>query len=286
MKTAKKRTNSKAIIKRDKALIDKALRKYLKRLKGPRVLRKVMEYAVFSGGKRLRPILTIESCRALKGDIKKALPFACAVELIHNFSLIHDDLPAMDNDDSRRGKPTCHRKFGEGLAILAGDGLLNLAFGIVTKFKQKKSLEIASFLVDAIGSENMIGGQALDIECRGRPARNRKLKNKIDSMKTAALMAVSCKIGALITPAKPKNIRKMHEFGMNLGLAFQIADDIKDSAHKKPALNKMKNEVKFFISKGKKYIKTLNKRADTLSYIADSVLEKSKQLRIKKDANR
>jgi len=259
-------------VERDRILINSALRKYLTGLKGPRILRKAMEYAIFSGGKRLRPVLTLESSRTLNGDIKKALPFACAIEFVHNFSLIHDDLPAMDNDDTRRGKPTCHKKFGEDLAILAGDALLNLAFGILSNLKEKKAMEATSLLSDAIGVENMIGGQVLDVTHGKSLKGNKRFRNKINRMKTAALIATSCKAGALAAEAKPQHIKRMYEFGINLGLGFQIADDIKDSRHSISTLEKMKKEAKSFISKAERYLEPFKKRADTLRYIADSIV--------------
>ena len=266
------RAKNRTAVEQARALINGALRGYLTRLKGPRALRKAMEYAVFSGGKRLRPILAIESSRALKGNVKKTLPFACAIEFAHNFSLVHDDLPAMDNDSVRRGKPTCHKKFGEGMAILAGDALLNLAFGILSNLKKKKALEATSLLSDAIGVRNMIGGQVLDLTYGGR---NKRFRNKINRMKTAALMALSCKVGALAAGARPQHVKRMHEFGINLGLAFQVADDIKDSRHDRSTLDRMKKEVESFILKGKRYIAPFSEKADTLRYIADSVLEKA-----------
>ena len=194
-------------LKRDKQIIEKALRKYLGQLKGPTALIRAMRYAVLSGGKRLRPILTMESSRALGGDIRRAVPFACAIELAHNFSLVHDDLPAMDNDDTRRGKPTCHKKFGEGLAILAGDGLLNLAFGIIAKEKTRQTLSAVSLLSEAIGAGSMIGGQALEAACDDSSARGLRLKGKIDTMKTAAIMIASCKIGALLAGGKKRDTK-------------------------------------------------------------------------------
>lgn len=269
-----KKAKCRAIVERHRLLINRALIGYLSKLKGPPIIRKAMAYAIFSGGKRLRPILTIESCRALRGDAKKALPLACAVEFVHNFSLIHDDLPAMDNDDFRRGRPTCHRKFGEGLAILAGDGLLNLAFGVISRLKQKGALKITSILSGAIGTENMIGGQALDIGYNNCIKKKRRLKNRIDSMKTASLMAISCKIGAIAADAKTQDTKRIYGFGRNLGLAFQIADDLEDSRHNRSTLNRMKKEVTLYISKGKRYIASFKERADTLRYIADTVLKR------------
>jgi len=231
-----------------------------------------MAYAVFPGGKRLRPILTIESSRILKGNMKKTLPFACAVEFAHNFSLIHDDLPAMDNDDTRRGRPACHKRFGEGMAILAGDGLLSLAFGIISGSKEKSAPEIARVLTDAVGAGNMIGGQALDIKYKNRLKKMSKLKSKIDAMKTAALMAASCRVGALAAGGGARDIKRIYEYGRNLGLAFQIADDIRDSRHAKSALADMRKKTEFFISKAKKCLATFGEKAGTLKCIADSTL--------------
>jgi geranylgeranyl diphosphate synthase type II len=275
---------------RDRALIDRALKKYLNGLKGPGILCKAIKYVVFSGGKRLRPLLAIESSRALDGHPEKALPFACAIELIHNFSLVHDDLPSMDNDDLRRGKPTCHRKFGEAIAVLTGDALLNLAFGILSKTKHKRAMEIISLVSDAVGVENMIGGQVLDLNQGNRlpnlggseggsepPRFGRRLRQrKIDAMKTASLMALSCEAGALAADAGGKNAGKAREFGRNLGLAFQIGDDIEDSGHKKKALKRMRKEATLLISKAKECIAPFGKKADGLRYIADKILEKAK----------
>lgn len=254
---------------RNRALINKALRAYLNSLKGPPILRRAMRYAVLGGGKRLRPLLTMESARASDGEARKALPFACAIELIHNFSLVHDDLPAMDNDDTRRGKPTCHKKFGEDIAILAGDALLNLAFGMLAKSKHKRNSEIISLVSDAVGAENMIGGQVLDLN------HSRTVKRKINAMKTASLMAVSCEIGAVAANAGRTDAKRLGQFGRNLGLAFQIADDIEDSQYKKSALGRMKKEAALYISEAKRHIAPFGNRADGLRHIAHSVLGKA-----------
>ena len=272
-------TRGKTAITRDRKIINKALKKILKKLKGPRKLRKAINYSILSGGKRLRPILTIESAKASGGNIKDALSFACAVELVHNFSLIHDDLPSMDNDNFRRGKPTCHKKFGEALAILAGDELLNMAFKIVVDSKQKRSLSVISVLSEAIGAGSMIGGQVLDLEYEKGAKKNAKLKNKIDNMKTAALMAASCKIGALAAGAKPKSSKKIYEFGKNLGLAFQVADDIKDGAYRKAKTKEMRKKTSHLIKKAKKNIAFFGKKADGLQYIADHVLNSANAVR-------
>lgn len=262
-------------IKRDRALINKALKKYLKKFKSPTDLAKAMRHVVLSGGKRLRPLLTIESTRALGGNIKKAIPFASAIEFIHNFSLVHDDLPSMDDDDLRRGKPACHKKFGEGIAILAGDALFNLALCVLVEKRNKETLKIIRLFSDAAGMSNMIGGQALDLKYQDRLKNGSRLKKKIDRMKTAALMVASCKAGALAAGAKKRDVKKISDFAMNLGEAFQIADDIEDHKKTKHELVKMKEEAKKLISRGKKHIALFGKRADPLRYIADSILKKA-----------
>ncbi|MFC1576402.1 polyprenyl synthetase family protein [Candidatus Omnitrophota bacterium] len=266
---------SKKTLNRDRHLIDNALRKYLAGLKGPEVLRRAMRYAVLGGGKRLRPILVLESARALGGDAKKALPFACALELIHSFSLVHDDLPSMDDDDFRRGKPSCHKKFGEGIAILAGDGLLNLAFGTLAVAKHPNASKIALVLSEATGSRNMIGGQVLDLEYQRRRSKDKAHERNINRMKTAALMAASCTIGALAARAPKRYARKMHDFGINLGLAFQIADDIRDSSYKGKELAQMRKETSALILKARKTLATMGKKADVLNTIADKVLKRA-----------
>lgn len=278
----RKKDNNRILIERDRALINRALAKYLRKLKGPRALRRAMEYAVLAGGKRLRPVLTLESARALRGEREKALPFACAIEFVHAFSLIHDDLPAMDNDDTRRGKPACHKKFGEALAILAGDGLLNLAFGTICKLKRKSATRALRVLSRAIGEQNMIGGQALDIGmAKATGKKSAKLENEINNMKTASLISASCEIGALTAKTGAKNTERMRAFGRNLGLAFQLADDMEDAALKSASLEKMRKRAEAFISKSKKYLAPFKEKANPLLYIADLVLSKAKTPAIK-----
>jgi geranylgeranyl diphosphate synthase, type II len=270
----KKKKISKIMIKRDRALVNRALWRCLRKLKGPSILRRAMKYMVFPGGKRLRPILVLESSRVLKGGVKRALPFACAVEFIHNFSLIHDDLPSMDNDDTRRGKPACHKKFGEAQAILTGDGMLSLAFKTVSESKHKKATEITHVLADASGESGMIGGQTLDIRSQKSEVGGRKVKRKINEMKTAALIAASCAVGALAAGGGSRDVKRIYEYGRNFGLAFQIADDMKDGRFSRRTLGKMNKEAKFFISKAKRSLAPFGEKADTLLYIADNINEK------------
>lgn len=258
--------NSEKNIKRDKKEIEKALHRYFLKLNGPATIIQAMKYAIFNGGKRLRPILLLEVAKCFGGNKKEALSMASAVELVHGFSLVHDDLPSMDNDDYRRGKLSCHKRFGEGIALLAGDGLLNMAFGIIAK--EKCAREAIGMLSDAIGTSGMIGGQALDLKVAGKKRINKALKRKIDRMKTASLMAVSCGLGALSAGAGKKAIKKLEEFGKDLGIAFQIADDLRDTDYKGSEANKMKKDAEKAIAKCRK---TLNKKSDNLQHMVDMV---------------
>ena len=165
-------------LQRQAKKVDKALEGYLpKGSEHPARLHEAMRYAVLSGGKRIRPILALAACEAVSGDEKKVMPAACALEIIHNYSLVHDDLPCMDDDDSRRGQPTCHKKFGEDIAVLAGDALLTLAFKILTSMNGSDTakglecqLNAACLIADAVGTRGMVGGQAVDMEFQGKEA--------------------------------------------------------------------------------------------------------------------
>lgn len=201
-----------------------------------------MEYSLKAGGKRLRPILLIEACRALGGDVKKAYPFACAVEMIHTYSLIHDDLPAMDDDDLRRGKPTNHKVFGEGVAILAGDGLLNYAHELMIKSivedVENKSLPRAAYEIsNAAGVYGMIGGQCADLEGEGKPVDLKTLEF-IHRHKTGALITAPLKAGAIIGGATKEQLESIEKYGEAIGLAFQITDDILDVVGDEKSLGK------------------------------------------------
>ena len=194
------------------------------------IIYKSMEYSVVNGGKRIRPILAILTCELYKDNIDEILPMACAIELIHTYSLIHDDLPCMDNDDLRRGKPTNHKVYGEGLAVLAGDGLLNEAFNIMLKEVTKngtKHLEAATILGDASGVNGMIGGQVVDILSENKDISFEEL-SFIHAKKTGALLKSAILVGASIGGAPKEEFEILREFGSKIGLAFQIIDDILD----------------------------------------------------------
>ena len=267
------------VMKSDRALVNSALATILRTTKGPRMLMDAMKYSVLGGGKRIRSILTIESARAVSGKAKEALPFACAIELAHNFSLIHDDLPAMDDDNLRRGKLTCHKKFSEEIAILAGDGLLNLSFAVAARAKHKNTLKIISLLSDAIGTQSMMGGQAIDICNKRKPKIKTALKNKIDKMKTAELMATACKIGAEAACASSRLSEKLYRFGINLGLAFQAADDMDDCGRGSGEMKGLEKRVKYFIAKSKNEIRFLGKKGNTLRFIGDAIAERVKKIK-------
>ncbi|MDF2533168.1 MAG: geranylgeranyl pyrophosphate synthase, partial [Clostridia bacterium] len=178
-----------------------------------------------------RPILAIMACELFDGDIKEVLPFACGIEMIHTYSLIHDDLPAMDNDDYRRGKPTNHKVFGEGFAILAGDALLNKAFEIVhqalIKTPKLEYIKAAAYISKASGTEGMIGGQCIDLHYENKQIDS-KLLNAMHDKKTGAMIKAPLVAGALIAGAKEEDVQRLEKFGQLIGLAFQISDDILD----------------------------------------------------------
>jgi len=189
-----------------------------------------MRYSLLIGGKRIRPVLTIAICEMFGGNIDDAIPFACAIEMIHTYSLIHDDLPAMDNDDYRRGVATNHKVYGEGMAVLAGDALLNKAFEVMLSALDdnsniEKKIKAIQLISNASGTEGMIGGQVIDIESEGKTINYETLKT-MHSLKTGALIQASASAGALIAGARQEDIKKIDDYALNLGLAFQIKDDI------------------------------------------------------------
>lgn len=247
--------------------IDKNLKKYLP--KGDSIIKKAMRYSVLAPGKRIRPFLTIESSALCCGAVKDAMPVACAIEFIHTYSLIHDDLPAMDDDDFRRGKPACHKVFTEAEAILAGDALLTLAFNIIASHtKPKTGLDIIKEVSAAIGADGMAGGQALDLESR-KKGRGKKILKKINLLKTARLFEASAKTGALIAGAGPKEVSALEKFGLYFGLSFQAVDDQLDGDAKD------KKEAFSLIEKAKKELNVFGKKADRLKAIADRVVRRT-----------
>jgi geranylgeranyl diphosphate synthase type II len=224
-------TDIKAYLNEKRELIDSYLKTYFTAPSSPSVLHEAMKYSLFAGGKRIRPILALASFEACGGDAKKIIPQAAALELIHTYSLIHDDLPAMDNDDLRRGKPTNHKMFGEAMAILAGDALLTEAFFMMTqadiKIKPSILLKALREVTLAAGHNGMVGGQAQDIISEDAEPDIETLEF-IHLHKTAALIKSSVRIGPILAASGKKGLEALTRYGENTGLAFQIIDDVLD----------------------------------------------------------
>ncbi len=188
-----------------------------------------MRYSVENGGKRIRPVLVLECCRIAGGDINDALDFACALEFVHTYSLIHDDLPCMDNDDMRRGKPSCHKKFGEEYALLAGDALLTYAFEVISSssLDNDKMAKAALSLSRCAGFNGMIGGQVVDLRSEGKSISFERLRT-MHSLKTGALIKCAVSLGCIAGGADTELQKKLTCYAENIGMAFQIVDDILD----------------------------------------------------------
>ena len=223
------------------AAVNRALDRFLPPAAAkPATIHRAMRYSLFAGGKRIRPALCLAAAAACGGDEADALPLACAVECIHTYSLIHDDLPAMDNDDYRRGKLTNHKVFGEGIAVLAGDALLTQAFEIAAKCKgwpRYSHQNIILELAQAAGSLQLIAGQVADLEGEGNKISARQLRY-IHERKTSALLCCSVRLGGMSANCPPAQLKALTEFGYNVGLAFQVIDDILDVTQTSEKLGK------------------------------------------------
>ena len=211
--------------------INAALEKHV--LQGPDCpprLQEAMSYSLLAGGKRLRPVLVLLACEACGGDAKLAMPAACALEMIHTYSLIHDDLPAMDDDDLRRGRPTNHKVFGEALAILAGDALLTFAFELVASQVQPPAIAAACCgdLANAAGAVGMVAGQVVDLEAETATSTTLEQLEGIHRRKTGRLLCSALTMGARIAQADEPTLNRLREYGLHIGLAFQITDDLLD----------------------------------------------------------
>ncbi|MEK6677835.1 MAG: polyprenyl synthetase family protein [Nitrospirota bacterium] len=288
-------------LKEKKRLVDKFLDDYLPKADvHPKALHEAMRYSLFAGGKRVRPILCIASCEAVGGDIDTVMPVASAIELIHTYSLIHDDLPAMDNDDYRRGRPTNHKMYGEAIAILAGDALLTLAFdllsdkGLNKRLDSDSLLSIIKRLSSASGSAGMVGGQAADIQASGKEVNLPEVEY-IHIHKTGALIRASVCIGAIAGNASKDALSALTRYGEAIGLAFQIADDVLDIEGSKDEIGKdvgsdiakekvtypsvigiseSKKLAKGLIDKSIEAISTLGDKAEPLREIARYIVER------------
>lgn len=215
-----------------KVLVDQCLEQLLPpETEEPTTIHKAMRYSVFAGGKRVRPILVLAAGESLSGDRKALLHLGAAIEMMHTYSLIHDDLPALDNDDLRRGRPTCHKVFGEAMAILAGDALLTRGFQVLTGIpgiSDSARLAIIGEIASATGTVNgMIGGQVVDLESEGKTIDAHTL-DYIHHSKTGALLSACVRCGAIAASAGPSELHALTEFGRKIGLVFQIVDDILD----------------------------------------------------------
>jgi geranylgeranyl diphosphate synthase type II len=233
--------NFKEELKLKAALVDEALEGFLPPAETyPPLIHEAIRYSVMSGGKRLRPALVMASAEAVGGDPALVLPAACSLELIHSYSLVHDDLPAMDDDDFRRGRPTCHKVFGEAAAILAGDALLTLAFGVLAECKGVRADSIARVLAEvafAAGSRGLIGGQVVDTLSSDEEIDGRTLEY-IHRHKTGALYRASVRAGAILAGAADRQLTALTGYAEHLGLAFQIKDDILDIEGNEAVLGK------------------------------------------------
>ncbi|MEM7602017.1 MAG: polyprenyl synthetase family protein [Verrucomicrobiota bacterium] len=281
-------------------VIDRALNGFLPKANvRPATVHEAMRYSLFAGGKRLRPILSLAAAEACDGDMESALAPAAAVECLHTYTLIHDDLPCMDDDDLRRGMPTCHVKYGEGVAVLAGDGLLTISFEILAQTPPTKRYDVGSYVSELAiktGSRHLIGGQILDLEGEGSDVLLTPAQLKfIHQSKTAALLTASIRLGGMSANATPKKLEALTTYGESLGLAFQIIDDILDvtqtseklgkSAGKDEASNKSTYPALFGLEKSRKEaarltkkaheaLKLFGKKGQRLSEIADYLLDR------------
>lgn len=261
-----------------------------------------MSYSLMAGGKRIRPVLCIAACEMFGGNQEDAMPTAVALEMIHTMSLIHDDLPAMDDDDLRRGKPTNHVLYGEDVAILAGDALLSTSFEHVARhtpnsIAPEKIVDIIVRLGKCVGAEGLAGGQVMDLECEGRGVGNVSLEDLtwIHTHKTAALLVASVACGAILGGASKEDVERCEKFALNIGLAFQVADDILDITASSEDLGKTagkdleadkttypklmgldgaKDEARRLVQEAKEAIVDYGEKADPLLAIADYIIER------------
>ena len=277
--------NLKDYLSAKKEIIDGELGKYMPmKTEYPQSIHEAIRYSVFSGGKRLRPILMLAVGEMFFQDERKLLPASCAVELIHNYSLVHDDLPAMDDDEYRRGRLTSHKKFGEDIAILAGDALLTIAFEILSEEVKdsKLALRVINLISKSIGTFGMIGGQVVDISWDKDKAELPELEF-VCTHKTGALIAVSLRVGAILSGATKREEEALYEYGKSIGIAFQITDDILDEKQdsKKgfnyPAflgIEESKKRTEDLINKALMKLNGFGKRTDILRQIAQFIIER------------
>ena len=258
--------------------VNQALQEYLPADETyPPVVHRALRYSL-EGGKRIRPLLTLAACEVVGGSAKAALPAACAIELVHAFSLVHDDLPCLDNDDTRRGQPTVHRKFGEAVALLAGDALLTLAFELIAKANghPRRQVRVMSELTRAIGTQGMIGGQIADLEAKGKEPDLPRLEY-IHTHKTGALIAASVKVGGILGGGSPGQVQELLKFGEYIGFTFQIVDDImdKDGYCLLFEVKGARAEAQRLTAKAKEHLEGFGRKGQALRALADFILNRN-----------
>ncbi|THE11269.1 polyprenyl synthetase family protein [Bacillus timonensis] len=290
------RTEVEQFLNNQKKNIEEQLPTYISQLSAPNIIKDAMHYSLEAGGKRIRPLLLVGTLHSFGKDESIGLPTACAIEMIHTYSLIHDDLPSMDDDDLRRGKPTNHKVFGEAVAILAGDALLTYSFQIVSEslgdqISPEKKLLLVTELAKASGPEGMVGGQVADMEGEGAVLNLDELEY-IHHHKTGKLLAYSVIAGAILADATSEQLEKLTQFAHHLGLAFQIRDDILDiegtevvlgkpvgsdtGNHKNtyPALLSLegaKEKLTFHIDEAKRFLYSVDMKHDILDYMCNLI---------------
>jgi geranylgeranyl diphosphate synthase, type II len=286
-------------------MVEKALNHYMDTTKSnPEVIHEAMRYSIFAGGKRLRPVLVLMGVEICGKKPELALPTAVAMELIHTYSLVHDDLPAMDDDDLRRGRPTNHKVYGEAIAVLAGDALLTKAFELIARNAKIRPVKpqtvpaVIELISHGAGTFGMIGGQVMDIQAEdGKWEKNTNptaLLSSIHRHKTAALIRASLQAGATLAGATPKQLSALGEYGEKIGLAFQIADDVLDVVADKKKLGKSGSDAKnkkltfpalygldesrkkaqLLVEDAKKALAPFGKRAQVLKQLANYIIER------------
>lgn len=286
-------------------MVEQALNRYLDTTQSePEVIHEAMRYSVFAGGKRLRPVLVLAGAEICGKKPEMALPTAAALELIHTYSLVHDDLPAMDDDDLRRGRPTNHKVYGEAVAILVGDALLTKAFELVARNAKIRGVHantvpaVVELIAQGAGTFGMVGGQVLDIQAEGGKWRKRNhhtaLLQDIHRQKTAALIRASLQAGATLAGASPQELTALGAYGEKIGIAFQIADDVLDVVADKKKLGKHGSDVKnkkltypalygleeskkkaqLLVEEAKKALAPFGKRAQVLKQLANYIIER------------
>lgn len=270
------RTPLVSYLQQRQALITRALERALPTASDPPpVIHEAMRYSVLGDGKRIRPILTLAAAEAVGGALEEAIPAACAVELVHAYSLVHDDLPAMDDDDLRRGRPSCHKQFGEAIGILTGDALLTLSFELLARPARRAAAwqAIAVELARGAGTGGMVGGQVADIQAVGR-APDRKTLEYILAHKTGALITAAVRMGGLAGGASRAALARLTRYGERVGLVFQLVDDLLDRDGVVPVWGEAptRRKAQTLTDEAKQAVAPLGRRAAPLALLADFLL--------------